>query len=70
MNKYEDLFRTLTDKEIHEINRDIPDSAELESAINDWFLNPIKYNETEIIQNIKIENEKNNIFSMLTSNMV
>lgn len=66
MNKYEDLFRTLTDKEIHEINRDIPDSAELESAINDWFLNPIKYNETEIIQNIKIENEKNNIFSMLT----
>ena len=66
MNKYEDLFKTLTDKEIHEINRDIPDSAELESAINDWFLNPIKYNETEIIQNIKIENEKNNIFSMLT----
>ncbi len=66
MIKYEEFFTNLSDEEIHTLNRDIPNCAELESAINEWFLDFAKYDEPEIIQNIKKESSINNIFASMT----
>jgi len=63
---YENLFSSLTDEEIHNLARNTDDCDKLESAINNWFLDSTKYNESEMIHNIEIESEKCNLFSMFT----
>lgn len=66
MNKFVEKFCTLTDEQIHNIDRNIPECDELENAINNWFLDSIKYEEQEIVNNIQIEVDHKNIFSMMT----
>lgn len=66
MDNYEKLFQNLSDYEIHNLNRNISNSAELESSINNRFLNQFIYNDEEIIENIQQEVENCNIFSMMT----
>ena len=66
MENYEAQFQNLSDSEIHNLNRNIKNSAELEFAINNSFLNQLKYNDEEIIENIKQEVENSNVFSIMT----
>lgn len=66
MVNYEKQFQNLTDSEIHELNRNIQNSAELEFSINNRFLNQILYDDEKIIENIRKEAEYYNIFSIMT----
>ncbi len=66
MDNYEKQFQNLSDCEIHNLNRNISNSAELEFSINNKFLNQLIYDDEEIIENIQQEVEYCNIFSMMT----